>query len=357
MVRLGADLLRWYTIHKRELPWRETKDPYAIWLSEIILQQTRIDQGLSYYLKFIEKYPDVSVLAHAHEDDILKLWQGLGYYSRARHLHAAANTVTGIFNGKFPDNYRELIKLKGVGEYTAAAISSISFNQPHAVVDGNVFRLLSRLYGITTPVNTQTGKKEFTRLANAIMDKENPGEYNQAIMEFGALHCTPKNPDCSSCIFNDRCVAFKDGAVSQLPVKTRKQKARSRYFNYLFIMEDNHIYISKRTGNDIWKNLYEFPLIETEEKIKPNILENHLINFLGRENIEIRKITSWQKQILSHQCIYYRFIYIQADDNKFKLPRLLKVDKKDILNFAVPKPVEKELDRIDWSFADDSLIR
>ena len=349
MIGLGADLLRWYAIHKRELPWRETKDPYAIWLSEIILHQTRIDQGLSYYLKFIERYPAVRDLACANEDDILKLWQGLGYYSRARNLHAAARTVTGVFNGKFPDNYHELIKLKGVGEYTAAAIISISFNQPYAVVDGNVFRVLSRLYGIMTPVNTQMGKKEFTRLANTVMDKENPGEYNQAIMEFGALYCTPKNPGCNSCIFNDRCVAFKNGSVSKLPAKTRKQKIRSRYFNYLLIRDHDHIYISKRTGNDIWKNLYEFPLIETEEKIKTDSLENHLISVLGHENIEIRKITSWQKQILSHQCIYYRFIYIQANDKKYKLPHLLKVDKKDILNFAVPKPIEKELDLIDWS--------
>ena len=349
MIGLGADLLRWYAIYKRELPWRETKDPYAIWLSEIILQQTRIDQGLSYYLKFIERYPAVRDLACANEDDILKLWQGLGYYSRARNLHAAARTVTGVFNGKFPDNYHELIKLKGVGEYTAAAIISISFNQPYAVVDGNVFRVLSRLYGIMTPVNTQMGKKEFTRLANTVMDKENPGEYNQAIMEFGALYCTPKNPGCNSCIFNDRCVAFKNGSVSKLPAKTRKQKIRSRYFNYLLIRDHDHIYISKRTGNDIWKNLYEFPLIETEEKIKTDSLENHLISVLGHENIEIRKITSWQKQILSHQCIYYRFIYIQANDKKYKLPHLLKVDKKDILNFAVPKPIEKELDLIDWS--------
>ena len=349
MIGLGADLLRWYAIHKRELPWRETKDLYAIWLSEIILQQTRIDQGLSYYLKFIERYPAVRDLACANEDDILKLWQGLGYYSRARNLHAAARTVTGVFNGKFPDNYHELIKLKGVGEYTAAAIISISFNQPYAVVDGNVFRVLSRLYGIMTPVNTQMGKKEFTRLANTVMDKENPGEYNQAIMEFGALYSTPKNPGCNSCIFNERCVAFKNGSVSKLPAKTRKQKIRSRYFNYLLIRDHDHIYISKRTGNDIWKNLYEFPLIETEEKIKTDSLENHLISVLGHENIEIRKITSWQKQILSHQCIYYRFIYIQANDKKYKLPHLLKVDKKDILNFAVPKPIEKELDLIDWS--------
>ncbi|MGV8093420.1 MAG: A/G-specific adenine glycosylase [Mangrovibacterium sp.] len=348
MVGLGGDLLRWYNLHKRELPWRKTKDPYAIWLSEIILQQTRIDQGLSYYLKFMEKYPTVIDLAYANEDDILKLWQGLGYYSRARNLHVAARTVADVYHGKFPDNYKELIKLKGIGDYTAAAIVSISFNQPYAVVDGNVFRFLSRLYGISTPIDTQAGKKEFTKLANAILDRENPGEYNQAVMEFGALFCTPKSPRCNSCIFNSRCVAFQNASVNKLPVKSGKQKIRLRYFNYLLIRDHDYTYISKRTANDIWKNLYEFPLIETEEKTEVTDLEKHLIRFLGHEHVEINKITTWQKQILSHQCIYYRFIYIQASDKKYKLPGLLKVNKKDILNFAVPKPIEKELDHMNW---------
>jgi A/G-specific adenine glycosylase len=348
MTGLGGDLLRWYTLHKRELPWRKTKDPYAIWLSEIILQQTRIDQGLSYYLKLMEKYPTVIDLAYANEDDILKLWQGLGYYSRARNLHAAARAVADVYHGKFPDNYKELIKLKGIGDYTAAAIVSISFNQPYAVVDGNVFRFLSRLYGLSTPIDTPNGKKEFTKLANAILDRENPGEYNQAVMEFGALYCTPKNPGCNSCIFNSRCVAFQDASVNKLPVKSGKQKIRLRYFNYLLIRDHDYTYISKRIANDIWKNLYEFPLIETEEKTEVTDLEKHLIRFLGHEHVEINKITTWQKQILSHQCIYYRFIYIQGSNKKYKLPDLLKVNKKDILNFAVPKPIEKELDRMNW---------
>ena len=348
MVDLGVDLSRWYAINKRDLPWRKTKDPYAIWLSEIILQQTRIDQGLSYYLKFMKKYPTIMDLARANEDDILKLWQGLGYYSRARNLHTSARTVTEVFHGRFPDNYSELTMLQGIGEYTAAAIASISFNRPHAVVDGNVYRFLSRLHGISTPINTQAGKKEFTKLANAIMDKKNPGEYNQAIMEFGALYCTPKNPDCSSCIFNNRCMAFQNGLVDKLPVKAGKQKIRSRYFNYLLIRDHDHTYISKRTGNDIWKNLYEFPLIETEEKTEAASLEKHLTRLLGHEKIEVSRITSWQKQVLSHQYIYYRFIYIPAGDKKYKLSHLLKVNKKDILNFAVPKPIEKELDHINW---------
>lgn len=349
MTGLAKDLLRWYTVHKRDLPWRETRDPYAIWLSEIILQQTRIDQGLSYYLKFMERYPAVTDLARADEDDILKLWQGLGYYSRARNLHATARTIAEIFHGHFPDSYAGLRSLKGVGDYTAAAIASISFNLPHAVVDGNVFRFLSRLYGISTPVNTQTGKKEFIKLANTILDKESPGEYNQAVMEFGALHCTPKNPGCNSCIFSNRCIAFQNGSVNKLPVKAGKQKIRSRYFNYLLIRDHEHTYISKRTGNDIWKNLYEFPLIETDEKTGMADLHKHLSRILGNEKIKISSITPWKKQVLSHQYIYYRFIYIPASDKKYELAHFVKVNQKDIFNFAVPKPIEKELDHMDWT--------
>jgi len=349
MVGLGRDLLQWYTIHKRELPWRETKDPYAIWLSEIILQQTRIEQGLSYYLRFMEKYPSVIDLARAGEDEILKLWQGLGYYSRARNLLAAARTVADVFHGSFPGNYDELIRLKGIGEYTAAAIASISFNQPHAVVDGNVFRVLSRIYGINTPVNTPSGKKTFTQLANAIMDTENPGEYNQAVMEFGALCCIPRNPGCNSCLFAARCEAFQKGLIHKLPVKAGKQKIRSRYFNYLLIRDHDCTYLNRRTGNDIWKNLYEFPLIETEEKTEANQLERDLTGMLGHEPVEISKITGWQKQILSHQCIYYRFIYVRGSDKKYGLQHWMKVNKKDIFTFAVPKPIEKELHRLDWT--------
>ncbi len=349
MAGLDRDLQRWYAVHKRELPWRETRDPYAVWLSEIILQQTRVDQGLPYYLRFLDAYPTVMDLARATEDEILKLWQGLGYYSRARNLHATARLVAEIFDGRFPDTYAGLRALKGVGEYTAAAIASISFNLPHAVVDGNVFRFLSRLYGITTPTNTQAGKKEFSSLAHDILDRENPGEHNQAIMEFGALFCVPKNPDCDSCIFRNRCVAFQNSFVNHLPVKDRKQKIRQRYFNYLLIREHDHIYIRKRTGNDIWKNLYEFPLIETHDKTEVTDLQNQLHVILGDRETGISKITSWQKQVLSHQAIHYRFIYIQANGKKYNLAHFIKVNQKDIFNFAVPKPIEKELDHIDWT--------
>jgi A/G-specific adenine glycosylase len=294
----------------------------------------------------MEKYPTVGDLAGAEEDDILKLWQGLGYYSRARNLHQTARIIAGSLKGKFPDSYAGLLRLKGIGEYTAAAIASISFNLPHAVVDGNVFRFLSRLFGISTPVNSPAGKREFSRLANELLDKENPGEYNQAVMEFGALCCTPKNPACNSCLFNARCIALKSGSIGLLPVKAGKTKVRARYFNYLLIHDRQHTWLNKRTGNDIWKNLYEFPLIETEEKT--DSIGDQLAGLLGTEKISISKITSWKKQILSHQCIHYRFIYISDLSKNCKLPHLLKVNKKDILNFAVPKPIEKELNQVDW---------
>jgi len=342
----GDELLRWYTYNKRELPWRETKDPYSVWLSEVILQQTRVDQGLAYYMKFIRRFPSVGELASADEDEVLKLWQGLGYYSRARNLLLTARMVQAEFGGRFPANYDQLLRLKGIGAYTAAAVASVCFKLPHAVVDGNVYRFLSRFYGITTPVNSTAGKKEFAALANQILDRTRPGEYNQAIMEFGALYCKPQNPDCLSCIFSHRCIAFAQHSVNRLPVKTARQKIRSRFFNYILIRDHSHTYIRKRTAADIWENLYEFPLIETTDKA--DHIGEKLQEYMGNEEIAISKITGWDKQVLSHQCIYYRFIYVEANGKKLLPEGLLKVNKEDILNFAVPKPIEKELDRMDW---------
>ena len=346
MVDFSNDLLGWYTINKRELPWRETKAPYAIWLSEIILQQTRVDQGLSYYLKFIEKYPTVEEFARAGEDDILKLWQGLGYYSRARNMHKTAQEIVEKWHGKFPSSYEDLLALKGIGEYTAAAISSISYEKPYAVVDGNVYRVLSRFFGISTPIDSSSGKKEFRLLANSLINKEKPGEYNQALMEFGALHCIPKNPDCQECILKCRCIAFNSSLVEKLPVKGEKQKSKLRYFNYLVILEKGFVYLKKRTGNDIWRNLYEFPLIEKNKKTDAANFDKLVKTYPGLKKFDILKITSWEKQVLSHQNIYYRFIYMVTDNEKNRLTDLLKVNKKDIFNFAVPKPIERELEKI-----------
>ncbi len=342
-------VLNWYEKHKRELPWRETLDPYSIWLSEIILQQTRIDQGMAYYLKFIDSYPTVHDFAAASEDEILKMWQGLGYYSRARNMHSTANSIVREHQGQFPADYVSLLRLKGVGEYTASAIASIAFNLPHATVDGNVFRLLSRVFGISTPIDTGIGKKEFTKLANELIDESQPGQFNQALMELGAIQCTPKKPDCKNCPLNNICVAWKSDLTESLPVKKGKTTIRKRYFSYLVIEHGQYTYLNKRTENDIWKNLYEFPVAETTEKSDLfSTLNEHQPFFPPETEIQIKKETYWQKQVLSHQHIFYRFIYLKLA-GKINIPsNLIRVNKKDIFNFAVPKPIEKELEQNNW---------
>ncbi|MGQ7870019.1 A/G-specific adenine glycosylase [Sunxiuqinia sp. sy24] len=342
-------LLRWYDNNKRDLPWRETADPYAIWLSEIILQQTRVDQGMAYYLRFIDTYPSVKDFANASEDAILKLWQGLGYYSRARNMHHTAQTIARHYRGMFPADYESLLNLKGVGDYTAAAIASIAFNLPYAAVDGNVYRVLSRINGIDTPIDSGQGKKQFAILANELLDASHAGNFNQALMEFGATLCTPKNPGCESCPFNKLCFAYKNNKIDSYPVKKGKVKIRKRYFNYLVIDHGSYTYLSKRTANDIWKNLYEFPLTESSEKsdLQQTLAESQAI-FPLQTQLLLEKESDWQKQVLSHQHIFYRFIYLKIV-GKIKIPAsLLKVNKKDIFNFAVPKPIEKELSKCNW---------
>ncbi|MCW8941497.1 MAG: A/G-specific adenine glycosylase, partial [Flavobacteriales bacterium] len=238
-MEFSQKLISWYKNNKRDLPWRNTINPYKIWLSEIILQQTRVNQGLSYYYKFIEHYPSVKDLANASEQEVLKLWQGLGYYSRARNLHATARIITENYDGIFPVDYKKILSLKGVGEYTAAAITSFAYNQPYPVVDGNVFRVLARIYGVDTPIDTPEGKKTFNGLANKLIDKKQAATYNQAIMEFGALVCTPKNPECENCIFNNICAALINQQIELLPLKSKKIKQTNRYFNYLIIETNN----------------------------------------------------------------------------------------------------------------------
>ena len=260
-------LIQWYLQNKRDLPWRNTTDPYPIWLSEIMLQQTRVAQGMPYFLAFTSAFPTVFDLAKADEEEVLKLWQGLGYYSRARNLHKAAQYVASELNGVFPTTYKELLELKGVGEYTAAAIASFSYNEAVPVVDGNVFRVLSRYFDIETDITLASAKKEFAALAHELMPKNDPATFNQAIMEFGALQCVPKSPDCKVCVFNSSCLALQKKKVDQLPVKSKKLKVRARYFNYIVVSDANsNTVIQKRTAKGIWYNLYEFPLIETEKE-------------------------------------------------------------------------------------------
>lgn len=261
-------LVQWYLQNKRDLPWRNTTDPYRIWLSEIILQQTRVVQGLPYYLRFIDAFPTVFDLAQASEESVLKLWQGLGYYSRARNLHATAQQVAFERNGVFPETYVELLDLKGIGAYTASAIASFAHEEKVAVVDGNVFRVLSRYFAVETDIGSSGAKKEFTELATALLPEKQSSVFNQAIMEFGAMQCVPKSPNCDTCVFNDSCLALKKKWVAKLPIKEKRTKVRSRYFNYLVFKDASHkLVLQKRTDKGIWHNLYEFPLIETDEKV------------------------------------------------------------------------------------------
>ena len=308
-------LIYWYLQNNRDLPWRKTKNPYFIWLSEIMLQQTRVAQGMAYYHKFSENFPTVFDLAKADESTVLKMWQGLGYYSRARNLHFSAKQIANEFNGQFPSTYKEIIKLKGIGDYTASAIASICFNEPTAVVDGNVYRVLSRYYGIKTPINSSAGIKKFKALAQTLIDEKQPGIYNQAIMDFGALHCKPQNPLCDTCPFDDSCVALEKKLIRELPVKEKKIKVRNRYFNFLVVKTDNEkTILSERKGKGIWQGLYQFPLIESDTNIDKNELilsEEFTDLFLNETTISLFN----KKEIvhkLSHQHLYTQFWIVET---------------------------------------------
>jgi A/G-specific adenine glycosylase len=320
-------LIQWYLLNKRDLPWRNTINPYHIWLSEIMLQQTRVAQGTPYFLAFTTAFPTVFDLAKADEEQVLKLWQGLGYYSRARNLHKAAQYVAFELNGVFPNNYKQLLELKGVGEYTAAAIASFSYNEAVPVVDGNVFRVLSRYFDVETDIALASAKKEFAALAFELMPKDDPATFNQAIMEFGALQCVPRNPDCTICVFNASCLALQKNKINQLPVKSKKLKVTKRYFNYLVIADENdNTLVQKRTAKGIWHNLYEFPLIESEKEEGFEYIENSLKSSLVVDNKVISIMEYDDKSNvhkLSHQHLYIRFwkvtvagLVINGIDNK-----------------------------------------
>lgn len=333
---ISKSLIKWYEANKRELPWRDISDPYRIWISEIILQQTRVNQGLSYYLRFIERFPDVKALAIANEDEVLKYWQGLGYYSRARNLHKTAQIIAEKHKGKFPNSYTDIVLLKGIGAYTAAAVCSFAYNQAYAVVDGNVYRVLSRLFAIETPIDSNKAKKEFSELATNLLDKSKPGIHNQAIMEFGALQCIPVQPDCNACPFQKTCKAYKLDLVDKLPIKASKTKVRERFFNYFLIQYQSKIYIQKRTEKDIWQNLYELPLIESNKLFEPEEIGTN--DFLTNiENIEISSTTSTFKHILSHQRIFARFFSVTVSDKNNYLNQLIEINCNEIDNYAVSR--------------------
>lgn len=318
IMEFHKSLILWYLQNKRDLPWRKTMAPYPIWLSEIMLQQTRVAQGLPYFLRFIDAFPTVQDMAQAPEEQVLKLWQGLGYYSRARNLHATAKQVAFEMGGNFPDSYAGLLKLKGVGDYTAAAIASISYGEPVPVVDGNVYRVLSRYFGIETDISSSGAKKQFTELAASLLPIKQASEFNQAMMEFGALQCVPKSPDCGSCIFTINCVAFNTGRVGQLPVKLKKTKVTNRYFNYLVIKDkDNKSVVQKRTAKGIWHNLYEFPLLETETLTSVDKTLKLIEDFEGL-SFKPKRIRLLNPDVivhkLSHQHLSVRFWEISTDD-------------------------------------------
>lgn len=308
-------LLPWYDAHRRDLPWRRTRDPYRIWISEVILQQTRVDQGTAYYERFIRVFPSVRHLAGAREQEVLKLWQGLGYYGRARNLHAAAKQVMREHGGTLPRDHDQLLRLKGVGEYTAAAIASIAFDRPHAVVDGNVYRVLARVFGISLPIDGAEGRKEFRELAASLVDHGRPGDHNQAVMELGATVCTPRDPDCGACPVRSRCVARMEGRIGALPAKAAKKKARVRHFNYLWLERGGRIRMTRRGTGDIWSGLHELPLIETRGRTTAAGLRRELERILGAGggNRTLCRASGPFQHVLSHQRIIASLWKVEGD--------------------------------------------
>jgi len=344
----AAELVAWYRKNKRNLPWRGTKDPYKVWLSEIILQQTRVEQGTSYYHAFVENYPNVHALASASEHAVLKTWEGLGYYSRARNLHATARIVSKDLKGQFPETHSGLLELKGIGDYTASAISSICYGEKQPVVDGNVFRFLSRHFGINTPIDSVKGRKEFRALAEELITEKDPGTFNQAMMEFGARQCTPRNPDCGNCVFRLSCVALKKKLVEQLPVKEKKTKVTNRYFYFLILKNGEHTFIRQRNEKGIWQGLFEFPLLENAEALE----EKHVMknaswkNIVGAVPMKITNVSEEHIHLLSHQRLHIRFV-VAEKKGKVALPKeFRKVAINTLDEFAFPIILKKNLSQL-----------
>jgi A/G-specific adenine glycosylase len=337
---LKKHLSEWYNPARRALPWKKSKSPYQIWLSEIILQQTRVEQGTPYYLAFTHRFPSIVDLAKAPLDDILKTWEGLGYYSRARNLHEAARQVVSDFGGHFPADYHELLQLKGVGTYTAAAIASFAFDLPYAVLDGNVFRVLSRYFGIDAPIDSTEGKKLFSKLAQECLDTDNPSRHNQAIMDFGALVCTPQNPSCYDCPLSGDCIAYREKKVTQLPVKSKKIIKQHRHFNFLVISDGNNTVVQQRGDRDIWKGLHQFPLLETE------LLQSHLTpaDFgIAHSDISSFRLSDTYKQTLTHRFIVAHFLELKVS-GILSIPEDCQlVSLSDIKQLAFPRIIRHYL--------------
>ena len=328
MTAFADTLISWFEDHKRDLPWRGEADPYKIWVSEIILQQTRVQQGWDYYLRFLDNFPTVKALAEADEDRVLKVWQGLGYYSRARNMHAAAREIMAEHQGRFPNEYDKILSLKGIGRYTAAAIASIAFGLPYPAVDGNVIRIVSRVFGVCEDVTQPAVVKLITEICETQIDRRQPGLFNQAAMDFGATHCTPRNPLCIECPFKSECYALRNNLVDILPIKKKKAELKHRYFYYTMYLSDNQTIIEKRTGMDIWRNMYQFPLVETD----------------GESTLE--KPFFATREVLSHQVIHAEFFVRNVE----KLPELSQNQQiivfDDIVNYPMPKVMTEFLKKI-----------
>lgn len=338
-MNFSDEVARWYLENKRQLPWRDTTDAYVIWISEIILQQTRVEQGMPYFYRFLEKYPDVNSFSAASEDEILRLWQGLGYYSRGRNMLKTARQVVEQYSGKFPVEYDQLIKLKGIGEYTAAAISSFAANEAKAVVDGNVYRVLARYFGIDEPINGTNGKKLFQGIANEMLNPEHPGLHNQAMMEFGAILCKPKSPDCKICPVRQGCYAYNNNQVSCFPKKLKTLKIRDRFFNYLLVTDGDKVLMNKRDDRDIWANMYDLPLIETPDHMPPeNVIKLLQTKDLFGDELSITASFPVKRHILTHQRIHAQFISIENQQIKLE-QKFFFIEVKNIKMLALPKVI------------------
>lgn len=341
-----SKLIKWHlTENKRTMPWKDEKEPYKIWISEIILQQTRVGQGLAYYNKFIKTFPTIESLAVAPDESVYKVWEGLGYYTRCKNIIVTARHIFNNLNGKFPSQYDDILSLKGIGPYTAAAISSFAYGLPHAVVDGNVFRVLSRYFGEAVAIDSAKGKEYFTKVANEVLYKNNPAAHNQAIMDFGATVCKPQVAECSHCIFQEKCIAYKEGLVNKLPVKEKQLVKKKRWFTYLIFNSEDSILINKRTGKDIWQNLYEFYLVETDKlwNCEKTEVADLLQNQLGIQDFTIDEVSGVFSQQLTHQHLQGRFISISVNKVPAALSFYKAVKKDDVLLLPFPKFITQYL--------------
>ncbi|MGL5914005.1 MAG: A/G-specific adenine glycosylase [Bacteroidales bacterium] len=351
-MQFAKQIIAWYEMNKRDLPWRNTSDPYFIWVSEVILQQTRVVQGIDYYYRFLQKFPTVAQLAAAPLDEVMRVWQGLGYYTRARNMHLAAQQIMRDYNGAFPSTYDALRQLRGVGDYTASAIGAFAFGIPRPAVDGNVYRVIARNFGICTPIDTPAGHKEVYAIAQAQLDITQAAVFNQAIMEFGATLCMPKNPKCEYCPLCKDCYAYQNDSVCNLPIKSKKTKVSTRYFTYLLILHEENTFVLQRIKKDIWHSLYEFPLIETERELSLTVLrkKQEWSSLFGEQNVKVVYSSPVVKHVLSHQHLYVKFHIVRLTQLSAKLSAYKCVPFAHLHQLSMPRVITAFLEELPQSF-------